>query len=96
MRCAGSALLKGLFVSDLKRTSGGFFVVAILLNDLQWNGVNCARGTTLSSFCACDDRRHNDAVVSFRSDHALFLTQARDLVFAMHKLGSVELLLPYG
>lgn len=96
MRCTWSALLRGLFVLDLKRTLGGFFVAGILLNDLPWNGVICASGTILSSLCACDDRRHNDAVVSLRSDHALFLTQARDLVFAMHKLGFVELLLPYG
>lgn len=58
--------------------------------------MNCTRRATVSSFLACDDRRHNDAVVSLGSNHALFPPQAGDIVSAMHKLGLMELLLPYG
>lgn len=48
------------------------------------------------SLVACDDRRHNDALVSSGSDHALFSPQAGDIVSVVHKPGAVELFLPHG
>lgn len=55
------------------------------------------KGTeTDRSLVACDDRRHNDALVSSGSDHALFSPQAGDIVSVVHKPGAVELFLPHG
>lgn len=53
------------------------------------------RGTD-RSLGACDGRRHNDALVSFGSDHALFSPQAGDIVSAVYQSGAVELFLPHG
>lgn len=53
-------------------------------------------GETERSLGACDDRRHNDALVSSGSDHALFSSQAGDIVPAVYKPGAVELFLPHG